>query len=139
MISPNELCTLDDTGTRIRLNTKVKRRWIQNLRNRKYKQGTRMLRTANDKFCCLGVLCDLYINSKEGKANNIKWDMDEDSQQRGPDIARINGAPPACVREWAGLPADDDGMDKIIDDLVTMNDTDGKKFYQIAKYIEKNL
>lgn len=137
-ISTNELCALDDTGTRIRMNPKVKRRWIQNLRNRKYKQGTRMLRTANDKFCCLGVLCDLYINSKEG--NNIKWDMDEDSQQMGPDIARINGTLPACVREWAGLPANDiKDMDKIIDDLVTMNDIDGKKFYQIAKYIEKNL
>lgn len=34
------------------------RRWVEALRSGAYEQGRKQLR-AGDKFCCLGVLCDL--------------------------------------------------------------------------------
>lgn len=34
-------------------------KWIEALRSGKYEQGQGTLRTKDDKFCCLGVLCDL--------------------------------------------------------------------------------
>lgn len=37
----------------------LKAKWIEALRSGKYKQGRLALRTRNDHFCCLGVLCDV--------------------------------------------------------------------------------
>lgn len=34
-------------------------KWIAELRSGKYAQGQKRLRTPDDKFCCLGVLCDI--------------------------------------------------------------------------------
>jgi hypothetical protein len=31
--------------------------WVKALRSGKYKQGTKVLRSADNAFCCLGVLC----------------------------------------------------------------------------------
>jgi hypothetical protein len=33
--------------------------WVKALRSGKYKQGKKLLRSIEDAFCCLGVLCDL--------------------------------------------------------------------------------
>lgn len=33
--------------------------WIKSLGSGKYNQGTQFLRDKNDKYCCLGVLCDI--------------------------------------------------------------------------------
>jgi hypothetical protein len=33
--------------------------WVEALRSMKYKQGKKVLRSPNDEFCCLGVLCDV--------------------------------------------------------------------------------
>jgi len=33
--------------------------WVEALRSGKYEQGTFVLRSKDDKFCCLGVLCDV--------------------------------------------------------------------------------
>ena len=43
------------------------RRWIKALRSGDYKQGYHALRSWDDKFCCLGVACDLL-------QPKIKWD-----------------------------------------------------------------
>jgi hypothetical protein len=37
----------------------LKRQWIDALRSGKYQQGKKALRTDENKFCCLGVLCDI--------------------------------------------------------------------------------
>ena len=38
--------------------------WVKALRSGEYQQGRGCLRSRDDKFCCLGVLCDL-TNRKE--------------------------------------------------------------------------
>lgn len=42
------------------MNQEIKKRWVAALRSGDYKQGTGALRNADNKFCCLGVLCDLH-------------------------------------------------------------------------------
>ncbi len=37
------------------------------LRSGEYEQGSGNLRTADNKFCCLGVLCDLLVKRGEGQ------------------------------------------------------------------------
>lgn len=41
------------------MNTEIKENWVAALENDKYKQATGSLRTPEDRFCCLGVLCDI--------------------------------------------------------------------------------
>jgi hypothetical protein len=42
------------------MNKEIKEKWINALRSGKYEQGKSQLRSLSNKFCCLGVLCDLY-------------------------------------------------------------------------------
>ncbi len=58
------------------MNPNVKEKWVKALRSGHYQQGKGMLRTHDDAFCCLGVLCDLY-----GRATEEEWEggsCDED-------------------------------------------------------------
>lgn len=49
------------------MNEKIKQQWIAALRSGKYEQGQSKLKSGN-KFCCLGVLCDIspYRSEIEG-------------------------------------------------------------------------
>lgn len=51
------------------MNPRIKQLWLDALRSGDYEQGTGRLRTGN-RFCCLGVLCDLH--SKETGAG--RWE-----------------------------------------------------------------
>jgi hypothetical protein len=37
----------------------VRKRWLDALRSGKYQQAKTVLRTENDRYCCLGVLCEI--------------------------------------------------------------------------------
>lgn len=83
----------------------IKDRWLGALRSGEYKQGTAALKTPLG-FCCLGVLCDLYI--KEGN-NNAEWqgtsfeeEVDEEYCGHGEDEEL-----PDTVMKWAGLEDND--------------------------------
>ena len=69
----------------------IKEMWVNALPN--YKQGKKCLRDQDDKFCCLGVLCDLYVK-ETGKA---EWDDDSHT------ILGCEQLLPHDVVEWAGL------------------------------------
>ena len=45
------------------MHKRIKRIWLEALRGGKYEQTTGVLRSKKDGFCCLGVLCDLYIKA----------------------------------------------------------------------------
>ena len=49
------------------MNPEVKKLWVEALRGGKYVQGKGKLhyisKDGQEKFCCLGVLCDLYPRS----------------------------------------------------------------------------
>lgn len=110
----------------------VAKKWVKALRSGKYRQAMGTLHNKDNKFCCLGVLCDLAVKAKVIPA---------------PDATYINGdryydgnvsTLPNSVMNWAGL-ADDEGAfttkDGKRERLTNLNDT-GKKFSTIARVIE---
>lgn len=55
------------------MNPEIKTEWLAALRSGEYKQETGILR-ARGGFCCLGVLCDLYVKKGIGEWISISPD-----------------------------------------------------------------
>jgi hypothetical protein len=108
------------------MNPEVKRRWVEALRSGEYKQGFRKLREG-DRFCCLGVLSDLY-NSESWKRCSDDFFIFRDSEYGQSQGFKV----PHAVKVWAGLDIGDAGI------LASNNDR-GCSFPQIADYIEREL
>lgn len=117
---------------------KLMRRWVDALRSRKYKQGIGALRVTGptkrsvDRYCCLGVLCDLH--------DPKRWNNDNDDDGFYPDAAysyAISDSIWGCQND---LPVDvmrEINLSSLEESvLIAMND-DGKKFHEIADYLEK--
>lgn len=112
-------------------NTKRIRLWVHALRNNKYKQGTGFLRSSKNKFCCLGVACDLY----EKDVKKTLWDRGTDAWTGKTSRNYFFGTSsstanlPKQVARWLGISTSQET-------LITMNDG-GNSFETIAKHIEK--
>lgn len=52
------------------MDPELKKKWVEALRSGRYKQGTEMLRSLDDEFCCLGVLCEV-AGLKAGKTDDM--------------------------------------------------------------------
>lgn len=106
-----------------RFNPEFQRHWVAALRSGEYEQGNGWLRIGN-KFCCLGVACDI---SDEGV-----WLTDKPSIN---DFVYASNFEeqftflPASVTKRAGLPLE------LQERLVDMNDA-GWTFNEIADAIE---
>ncbi len=102
--------------------------WAKALRSGEYKKGKKYLRM-KDKYCCLGVLCDLY--NKEHPKNQV--DLDGEEQSGG---KLYGGALPHQVTYWAKM-ASNNGYFGCTD-LVELNDSRTQKrgFQYIADTIE---
>ncbi len=123
------------------MNKRIKTKWLKALRSGNYKQGKSVLHSAgkrdgNHKYCCLGVLCDLYL-----KENKQKWTEFPDDRlgkvfsvsKTSDDTAVLSGK----VKRWAGLK---ESNPTVLDyhSLAGIND-DGYSFKQIADIIEEEL
>lgn len=110
----------------------IKKLWIDALRGQEYTQGKRQLRTG-DRFCCLGVLCDLYHKTTA----RGEW-REERFYDGSGDFSEVQL--PDDVLHWAGL-ADRDptlGTHHRAVTAATLNDR-GESFHYIADRIEKHL
>lgn len=111
----------------------LKSEWLTALRGGSYKQGKSYLRYKN-KFCCLGVLCDILVDDGLGKWEDIE-DAKKDALYFTDDfggshlktVYAENG-----FRWFLGLP------DEVQSHLINMNDN-GSSFIEIADYIEGEL
>jgi hypothetical protein len=107
------------------MNPTVKKQWLEALRSGKYQQGNGRLRSSRDgvdRFCCLGVLCDLLEPES--------W-----TETSVPGFYRHSiheGYPGSTVLESAGLEHDQCQI------LASMNDN-GKSFEDVAQFIEVTL
>lgn len=103
--------------------------WTTALRSGDYNQGQLHLR-AYDRFCCLGVLCDLAVK------NGII------SEPIGVSIYAYDGSEvsvPLAVMEWAGLSHADGqfpGAPDVPDDSLTSMNDRGVSFSAIADLID---
>jgi hypothetical protein len=119
--------------TQIEMNSQVKQQWITALRSNEYNQTQGSLRTS-EGYCCLGVLCDLYVKEHDVEEWNV-----------GPHGSyAFKGEPnilPNCVIEWSGLNDANPYVLSFHDDMLSlanMNDC-GKTFGEIAQVIEEQL
>lgn len=113
---------------------KIAERWVEALRSGKYKQGKHALRSG-DKFCCLGVLCNLHAEDHP----KIAAKEDDPTEYLGDSSLLANP-----VRQWAGMLTEDGSLDESIricqlsfGSLAQANDN-GVAFTQIADWIEEN-
>ncbi len=77
------------------MNPEIKQLWVAALRSGEYKQAQGNLRTQDNKFCCLGVLCNLHA---QAHPNIAKHQIHKGSYMGS------SGIPPDAVLKWAGLP-----------------------------------
>jgi hypothetical protein len=134
----------DQTVPVHRMDPEVKARWIAALRSGEYKQGCDVLRTLNDEFCCLGVLCDLYA-----KEHGINWTGRQWGTSGGACVLADLGGfyyPPDAVREWASFHEDKQlvSIGELTTSLPAHNDGRGRNavprtFAEIADAIEAQL
>lgn len=115
------------------LNKKFIRKWIDALRSGDYKQGRGALCSDKNKYCCLGVACELlpkkfkgiWIEDKEDNSWNLTINGDED--------AHFGGDLPNEILNYIGINC------YIQNDLINLNDLNKLSFKQIAKYIETQI
>jgi len=93
----------------------LKAKWIEALRSGKYKQGRFKLRTRDDCYCCLGVLCDVS-NISEWEVNGSSYSYD----------GALSFLPPSL---WSQLTPEER------DYLMQMNDRGDMSFPIIADWI----
>ena len=147
---------------------KIKTLWTEALRSGEYEQGQEQLKTDaaeghKDKFCCLGVLTDLYCKDK-----GVSWEEATELARCPEDYNPTQAISymPECVASWAGFletelsDQGDDGLDVHLMQLedeeryykynssnaANINDTYMRNprqthgsFDDIANLIEKNL
>ena len=97
----------------------LKDQWVAALRSGKYEQGRGLL-LKDDKFCCIGVLCDII--------NPTDWVY---SSTIGPGIYSYTRGIHYAPVEILSL--------NIQTPLSIMNDEEGKSFNEIADWIEDNV
>lgn len=137
----------------VRMNPEVKQLWIKALTSGEYGQGRGLLRDGEDKYCCLGVLCDLYLKSIGGqwKERGVdRWMFEAVPPPEASYVDESDVDLPDGVRRWAGLSDGEgrlgfvlEGFDEYdetcgYDSLIEMNDG-GKTFEEIAKVIEEEF
>lgn len=112
------------------------KQWVAALRSGEYQQGQGYLNKQN-KFCCLGVVCDLYIKSG-GKG---EWKMDATGMGRFIVKDAVDEAMylPDVVRKW--LIEDDFAAGQDLSELnpISLNDNRRLDFAQIADCIEEKF
>lgn len=105
----------------------IKSRWLAALRSGVYHQGQNRLHQGQ-QFCCLGVLCDIYINE-----HDVDW---EEYKESGYSLYGESDFLPEQVCEWAGL-GEADYPDVQLS-VARLND-EGLTFGELADYIESSL
>ena len=56
-----------------KLHKKRIQKWVDALKSGEYKQGQSRLRNIENKYCCLGVACDIYEKQTKQKLSTRKW------------------------------------------------------------------
>lgn len=130
------------------MNPEVKKLWLDALRSGEYKKGRGTLRQGKNSFryCCLGVLCDLYqkTHPKNLLRETTYVEVVGNSHVRSTvwEIEGTAGDLPPSVMEWAGLEKRNPYCLDGSEDLAGLNDGDYGKlwtFKQIADLIEKEF
>jgi hypothetical protein len=108
------------------MNKRIKDLWVKALTSGNYKQGKLCLRD-NQYYCCLGVLCDLYLDEHQ----DAEWYI-EDGYYK---ILGEDFILPHQIAEWANI-SENPSKDGVT--LTVLND-DGTSFRAISKIISEKF
>lgn len=109
------------------INEKLKKKWVDALRSGKYEQGRGELRSTDDTYCCLGVLCDVIDPANWQRVYNEKRSVYH--YYYGSALVSL----PTSLSDEISLSFTDRNT------LMSMNDSGVKTFSEIADWIETNL
>ncbi len=113
------------------MKARIKKLWVDALRSGEFKQGEGCLKD-DDKFCCLGVLCELY-RREEGCEWGTSGRLILSNHDGGAYYL------PPVVQAWAGLSEDNPRVNSAKGaHLAVVNDCGGT-FPEIAGLIEEQL
>lgn len=135
-ISATETVTLNTP-----MNPEIKAKWLAALRSGEYKKGKgRLRRIAThlflrnrrgrnaERFCCFGVLCDLYIK-ETGKGTWVFDSYDGDFDFYDTFGRKNSGMPTDAVYKWAGMQHSD---------VIVLDEKDRKKYKDPDDYEPKS-
>jgi hypothetical protein len=108
----------------MKMDSAMKARWVAALRSGEYQQADGCLRTADRRYCCLGVLCEI---SGDGA-----WEEDGTVSYYNVAGQPSNSHLPSEMNRKCGITTGQEA------ELVRLNDG-GKSFGEIADHIEENL
>lgn len=117
------------------MKTEIKKRWVEALRSGEYTQGRHTLKTPEDTYCCLGVLCEIAKEDGVGY-----WDDFGNFVVDESDFS--SGTLPVGVAEWAGTGGN---LDPRVEYgggsycLSSLNDSVELPFDRIADLVEEQL
>ena len=88
------------------MNKEIAAKWTAALRSGEFNQGTGALRDMDDRYCCLGVLCELAV--REGVIQDLGMMSSTDNHYYGTreDDDYSSAVLPRIVRNWAELRTD---------------------------------
>jgi len=118
----------------------LRKKWIDTLRSDKYEQGRTSLRSLDNKYCCLGVLCDIIDNTKWNRLRSWMFPGDLVGYQYITDRDMNSSSLPKEYVDLIGL-NDPLGCKKEPlqnGSLAQLNDL-GKTFQQIADALETGV
>ena len=107
------------------MHQEIKAKWITALRSGDYKQGTGQLKDG-DKYCCLGVLCDLHAKETGNIFDGWVY-LEQD---------RIL---PNEVKDWSEIGTNVGKIPNFNHTLWELNDVEMYSFAEIADVIEKHF
>lgn len=116
-------------------------KWITALRSGEYEKGTGQLRSSDNTYCCLGVLCEVM---------EVKCDLVDDVYKYGGNFEKRQRDLPPSVSQSLGMQAFGSLSEgawcstgafpdsNYIPSLVCLNDRFQGTFDEIADFIDKN-
>lgn len=134
------------------LDADLKQQWVDALRSGEYKQGMEgNLRSKDDEFCCLGILCDLIPGVEWDDLGPgaysavVTWQHEEPARRNSALVPDSLAAQLGLSREYRGDEpiCNGDHCDygrytQVQRHLAAMNDR-GYSFDEIAGWIERNV
>lgn len=115
------------------MNREIRDEWVKRLRSGEYEQGKTYLRNKNNKYCCLGILCEMAVEEGAAESNLTNYG-DRECYEYAP---HITASLPEGVQKWCGIDSDCGSYGPY--GLLTNDNDSGKSFKEIADIIEANF
>lgn len=120
------------------MKAEIKRKWLEALRSGKYKQGQKRLRGLDNRYCCLGVLCDV-VNPDDWVKDGNEVAYSNVVGAYRPNVEYMEDLGADMTWGKYPLPSKVDSSRGLAGILIALNDDMDWPFERIADWIEENV